>query len=241
MAYSTIFFDLYGTLIDIETDEWADAPWIALRDVLDVAGAHYATLDELKGTFHAKEAELDQEMSGKPNHEIDLTPVYARLYTARGLHPTYAQLTYAAWTFRRASTKRLRLYEGATDLLDALKAQGRRVVLLSNAQELYTLPELTQLGLDEHLDDVFISSMVGWKKPSPEFYRLALVTTGSKPATTLMVGNDPGADIAGAHRMRMDAVYLYTSSWFGSVAPDATANLHGADYTGLLSFIEDRD
>lgn len=37
--YDAVFFDLYGTLIDIRTDEWSQAAWEALRVALNDAGA----------------------------------------------------------------------------------------------------------------------------------------------------------------------------------------------------------
>lgn len=237
MKYTTIFFDLYGTLLDIHTDEEADAAWQALSECLAGHGAVWDSLDVLRRAFADEEAALELRESGKPDHEIDLAPAYRNLYTLKGIAPTDEMVAEAAWTFRDASTDYNKPFVGATDLLDALRESGRRTVLLSNAQALYTLPELAKFGIAPHLDTIFISSQAGWKKPSEQFYRLALQTTGADPEHTLMVGNDPDADIAGARRVGMDGAYLHTSDWFGD-APAAVRQFQGADYAGLLDFIE---
>ena len=46
--YDTVLFDLYGTLVDIRTDEDDPEAWETLRDFLDEAGAHYDSADQLR-------------------------------------------------------------------------------------------------------------------------------------------------------------------------------------------------
>ncbi len=240
MKYSTVFFDLYGTLIDLHTDEQSDRAWEALRDELHRNGAEYTSLTELRRAFADEEAALEMQEVGRPEHEIDLAPAYHNLFTLKGIAPSADQIARAAWAFRDGSTDYIRLYDGAVELLDALRAQGRRTVLLSNAQKLYTMPELEKFSLAPHLDQIFISSEAGWKKPSEHFYTLGLKTAGAVADHTLMVGNDPQADMEGARRVGVDGAYLHTSDWFGD-APAAVQQFDGADYRGLLRFIEDSD
>ena len=44
--YKNYVFDLYGTLIDINTDEWCDEIWHKMAILYGYKGAHY-TYDEL--------------------------------------------------------------------------------------------------------------------------------------------------------------------------------------------------
>lgn len=46
--YTHVFFDLYGTLLDIATDEESDATWEVLRKFLAENGAEYEDVKELK-------------------------------------------------------------------------------------------------------------------------------------------------------------------------------------------------
>ena len=79
--------------------------------------------------------------------------------------------------------------------------------MLSNAQAVFTMPEIEQLGLSEYFDDIFISSDVGVKKPEPLFFGKLLQKHSLEPSKTVMVGNDFFADMgialacgtAGAH------------------------------------------
>jgi ribonucleotide monophosphatase NagD (HAD superfamily) len=47
-------------------------------------------------------------------------------------------------------------------------------------------------------------------KPSPEFFRLALDTAAVAPAKALVVGDDLGADVAGAHAVGLRAALVRT-------------------------------
>ena len=105
--------------------------------------------------------------------------------------------------FRRAATCHIRLYAGAKELLSALRTRGR-VILLSNAQSLFTRPELEMLGLADCFDGIYLSSEAGFKKPDPRFYRLALEREGLAPERCLMIGNDPVCDGQGARAVGMN-------------------------------------
>ena len=269
--YAAIFFDLYGALIDIETDEEADRPWEALQTTLQAYGIFY-DLGELRRVFTeqqdrlvaARTCESGEPSSQEPDlREPDLSIVYRLLFTLRGVDPTEQMIAESALSFRRGSILTMQPYSRVRQTLRTLHDAGYQINLLSNAQSLYTMPELAQSGLDRSFDNIFISSEVGWKKPSSNFYKHALrcaqqtqanIGTASNTDNTdntgntdntdgfanrcLMVGNDPFADIDGARAVGMDGIYLHTSSWFAD-APQALLQLNGADYEGLLRFMKD--
>ena len=118
-----------------------------------------------------------------------------------------ALIAETALAFRKASTTRLRLYAGAKELLAALGQRGR-VILLSNAQSLFTRPELEMLGLTDCFDSIYLSSEAGFKKPDPRFYRLALDREGLKPKDCLMIGNDPICDGEGPRSVGIPAYVI---------------------------------
>lgn len=61
--YEVVFFDLYGTLIDIRTDEQSEAAWQALYDCVTELGAQYESVDVMRDQFEKLEA---REMVRKP-------------------------------------------------------------------------------------------------------------------------------------------------------------------------------
>lgn len=272
MRYSTVFFDLYGTLVDVRTDEDGPVTWERFRSFLAGNGAVYESGDELRQVFRSGERRVREAAQARPqpmmslpaslppegtNHphiedsqltedprwtDPDLAPVFRSLLEDKGVdagaHPGLVARAGAA--FRMSSLRRLRLSPGATDLLRTLRGRGLTVVLLSNAQHLYTVPELRRLGLTEAFDRIFISSDFGRRKPSPAFFRHALAVTCADPSTTLMVGNDAGSDILGANLTGLDSVFLFTGAWPGNdrfPLPQATYNYRGADYDSLLTLL----
>ncbi len=210
--YEACFWDLYGTLVDIHTNENQPSLWKRMAGFAASKGAVYAPAELKTAYFRAvSEAEAllrrrDRDVPGACP-EIDLGPVFTRLYGDRGVSADAALTAETAWFFRRASTSHLRLYAGARELLAALRERGR-VILLSNAQSLFTRPELDALGLADCFDVIYLSSETGFKKPDLRFYRLALEREGLAPERCLMIGNDPVCDGDGARRAGMDALVI---------------------------------
>ena len=122
---------------------------------------------------------------------------------------TIRQATEISRVFRALSLRRLGLFPGAAEVLGALRAAGKKVILLTNAQSGFTRPELHLLGLDTAFDAIFISGDAGVKKPSPAFFGL-LWQTGLRPEDSVMVGNDGRCDCRGAAEAGMDSFYIHT-------------------------------
>jgi putative hydrolase of the HAD superfamily len=81
--------------------------------------------------------------------------------------------------------------------LVALRASGRRLVVLSNANG--TLHRaFDRLGLTASFDVIFDSYKEGVEKPDPRFFHIALERSGADAATTMHVGDLYHVDVAGA-------------------------------------------
>jgi len=81
--------------------------------------------------------------------------------------------------------------------LAALRASGRRLVVLSNANG--TLHKaFDRLGLTTSFDVIFDSHQEGVEKPDPRFFQIALERSGADAATTMHVGDLYHVDVAGA-------------------------------------------
>lgn len=211
---AAFLLDLYGTLVDIHTDENQPSLWKRMAGFVLSRGADWegkalrrAYLEGLR----QEEERLRLRDRGLPRAqgEIDLALVFARLYTEKGVRADAVLIAETALAFRKASTTRLRLYAGAKELLAALGQRGR-VILLSNAQSLFTRPELEMLGLTDCFDSIYLSSEAGFKKPDPRFYRLALDREGLKPKDCLMIGNDPVCDGEGPRSVGIPAYVIHS-------------------------------
>ncbi|MCH9276521.1 HAD family hydrolase [Bifidobacterium amazonense] len=266
MRYDAVFFDLYGTLVDIRTDESSDAAWDALRTALAGYGVAFGDVDgraddgrahrvgcgcgnaTLRARFDAAARPIIERAAAERGEwaEPDLLPAYAALLDGgdadrdRDRPGRDAAARELAWAFRRGSTSLLRLYPGVPEFLQTLHDAGLRVVLVSNAQACYTRPELSLLGLDAALDRIVISSDEGVRKPDPEIFRRALAYERLSADRVLMVGNDSRCDIGGARSAGIDGAYLRTEispADDPAVCGSAVLSLSGADYAGLLDYI----
>ena len=211
------FFDLYGTLVEVWTDEQKPSLWRGAAEFYALCGAPY-TAGELRERYLSLCAEETAALSaafpalGTEGVEIELREVFRRLFEEKGAAATAARVEDAAILFRALSYQRApKLMKGAERTLAALRARGARIWLLSNAQSCFTVPELRRLGLYEGVfDGIFLSSDFGCRKPSSAFFRAALERAGVEPAEALMIGNDPEADIRGAAAAGMASLYIHT-------------------------------
>ncbi len=209
MNHTDLIFDLYGTLVDIHTEESA-LVWEKTALYFGFYGAHY-TGPQLKAAFTAamgrREAKAGQSYECFP--DIPFEQVMEELFLAKGVKGPGLGVN-AAQLFRIASMEYIRLYSGVTEALETLRAHGFRLWLLSNAQQVFTAYELNHLGLGEQFDGIYLSSDYGFRKPDIRFYRALLEDRKLDVKKALMIGNDRETDIAGAKAAGMDTLYLHT-------------------------------
>ena len=164
-------FDLYNTLIDVRTDEHCEAAWRPVVEFLAARGASVewqtlcALFDEYWADFNAHVDESEYEYP-----ECDCVAQFVWIARRAGCELSRAEAAEALRVMRRASVIRLRLFDGTIELLDALKASGAGVYLLSNAQSAFTPDEIASVGLTDKFDGVLLSSDCGCRKPDKAFY-----------------------------------------------------------------------
>ena len=112
-------------------------------------------------------------------------------------------------TLRRDST--LSLLEprpGALETLVELRAQGRRVGLITVCSE--DVPDVwNQTPFADLFDATVFSCSVGLRKPDPRIYRLACEELGVEPDEAMFVGDGANDELAGAERLGMQAVLVH--------------------------------
>jgi HAD superfamily hydrolase (TIGR01509 family) len=117
--------------------------------------------------------------------------------------------------------ERVRLLDGAADLVETLRGRGVAVALVSSAPHHWidTVRDRFPVALDEV---VSADAVDGPGKPEPDIYRAATGRLGTRPAATVAV-EDSGHGIAAARRAGMHVV------GFKHGDPDGT-DRSGADY-----------
>lgn len=225
-------FDLYGTLVDIRTDEEAPALWRAMAAYYAQRGAVYTPKDLQKAyrdLVGEKEAGLASSDTHEAHPEIQIEDVFLALFERAGAAATREEAVEAGLHFRKQSTAYIRLYPGAKELLHALRRAGKGVYLLSNAQAIFTRWEMDTLGLTECFDAICLSSDYGCKKPHPRFFKALMDAHCIAPETAVMIGNDGRCDILGAKAMGMKTVYIRSNISPEEPTPDADTALEKMD------------
>ena len=229
--YQNYIFDLYGTLVDIHTEEGTVSVWEKAAMYFSAQGAAY-TGQELRERYasliHEEEEALLKKLKKKYPEitvrevEIDLDRVFAALYKEKGVKAIKQTVKSAMLAFRAITMEKLRLFPGAAELLQGLKEAGKKVYLLSNAQTSFTAPEMQLLGIDGWFDDIFFSSDLQLKKPSRYFFEELVAKHDLKKEESVMVGNDRWSDVQGALDAGIKAIYLHTeqSSYFEGALPE---------------------
>lgn len=220
MQYTDLVFDLYGTLVDIHTDE-NEFVWEHTAIYFGFYGAHYTGF-ALKQAFSAemakREAAAGQSYECFP--DIPFETVMAELFRQKGIADEADSLgVNAAQLFRVLSIEYIRLYPYVKEALTQLRERGYRLWLLSNAQRVFTEYELRHLDLFAYFDGVYISSDHGCRKPDLRFFDALIRQQGLKPSQCLMIGNDRFTDIAGAKLAGMDTLYMHTNLTPAAQAP----------------------
>ena len=152
MKYPDLVFDLYGTLVDIHTEE-TDSVWEQTAIYFGFYGARY-TGAELKSAFERimtlREAKAGQSYECFP--DIPFEQVMTQLFLEKGITENADSLSInAAQLFRILSIEYIKLYPHVLEALAYLREKGHRLWLLSNAQQVFTAYELRLLGLGEQL------------------------------------------------------------------------------------------
>lgn len=232
MGYDVYVFDLYGTLVDIHTDESDMAVWDKLSLFYGYYGAAY-TGKTLKVAYEklirGKEKQLKSTLEENPRYsheaspEIEITDVFAELFAAKGIPVEREFAVYTGQFFRVLTTEYVRLYKGTRRMLEQFCEAGKKVYLLSNAQRIFTEYEMRKLDLIKYFDGILISSDYKTKKPDRRFFDALIATYDIVPDKTLFVGNDSRSDIKGAQAVGFDTFYVKSNiSPMGDMAEDAT-------------------
>lgn len=227
-------FDLYGTLVDIHTEEASEELWEKLCLFYSYYGALYHA-EELKKRYREiiSEMESGSQKLRKDAHEafpeIQIEEVFRRLYQEKGVEADRALTVHTGQFFRVLSTDYVKLYEGTKEMLEALKKAGKKIYLLSNAQRIFTEYEVRALGIFEYFDGIMISSDYGMKKPDRKFFELLLDTYKIPAEEAIMVGNDGICDIEGAAKAGLSAMYIRSNISPKEPMPDAEYVLEEMD------------
>ncbi|MDA8333382.1 MAG: HAD family hydrolase [Peptococcaceae bacterium] len=230
-----ILFDVYGTLIEIETDEHWEEVYRTIAHYLTYEGIYMHRFEVRDLYFQIVQQRLDASREEYP--EVDQVAVWGEFLSRRSAAAT-AQTRlplFLACLHRGVARKRLRTNQNVTRVLEALR---HRYILgiVSDAQAVYVRSEMQALGLLPFFDHLVISSEYGFRKPDRRLFESALQKISLQPDEVLFVGNDTFRDIVGGRRAGIKTVLLRTDRATGEhqdVYPDFVIH----DFEELLALV----
>ena len=101
----------------------------------------------------------------------------------------------------------------AHQTLALLRHRGFKLGLVTNGPITSQQPKIDGLGISGYFGTVLISGAEGVSKPDPEIFRRAVSRLGVKAEETVMVGDNPVADISGARALGMRAIWKRDEYW----------------------------
>ena len=217
VQYDNYVFDLYGTLVDIHTEENFPELWEKLALFYGYYGAiyepkelqeRYAELVSDSECALKKTLEEDRHYAHEASPEIEIEEVFEKLYQEKGIVVDKSLAIHTGQFFRVLSTDYVRLYPGTQQMLASLKKIGKKVYLLSNAQRIFTAYEMNVLDITRYFDDILISSDYHTKKPDERFFHILLERHKLDVSNTLYIGNDSRCDVGGAKGVGMPVFYV---------------------------------
>jgi len=223
MAIEGILFDLYGTLIDIETDESMEEIYRGIAHFLTYEGV-YLHRGEVRDLYWQILKQQKKESSEK-YPEIDVAAIWDSFLRQQHINSVSARKRLSGilgHLYRGISRNRLQLYPEVLRVLDELRS-AYRMGLVSDAQPCYALPEMQAVGLSGYFDPVVISAYDGFRKPDPRLFAKALGSMKLKPSQVIYVGNDMYRDIYGASRAGIKTIFVDSNQgtkFYEDVKPD---------------------
>ena len=227
-----VLFDVYGTLVDIHTNEHRDDVFDSVSLFLEYRRV-FIPGKELKELYFDH---INQQIarSRERHAEVDVIRAFGHVLRERGRTTDRYLTMITAQLYRSLCRERFRLYDDTFWTLNEFRKRYR-LGIVSDAQRLFCKPELRTLRLENFFDALVISSDYGFRKPDPRLFHIALAALdvpaseaayiGNKYETDLIGAKEAGMAIAGLIRQSEDEKRAYGDNY----SPDfVTDDLRGA-------------
>jgi putative hydrolase of the HAD superfamily len=247
MNVRALLFDVNGTLIDIETDEWMEECHRAISHFLTYQGItlHRGEVRDLYSQIMKEQFAASKETYP----EFDVVAVWrevlhrsATSWTRSLSHEKLAQMPlFIAEMQRGISRKRLEAFPQTREVLAQLRKRYH-LAIVSDAQSAYGVPELRAVGLADLFDPIIISGDYGYRKPDPRLFQTALEELQVQPEEAIFVGNDRFRDVHGARQAGMKTILFCPNGNHGGSAehePDYIL-YHYSDLSRAIEFFAAR-
>jgi putative hydrolase of the HAD superfamily len=200
-----VLFDLDQTLLDRKSSlaAFLRGQWERFS-----SGLGNASFEEWRGKF------LTLDKQGM----VPKSEVYPQILTEFGGDPALSGALLADYSLR--SCEYARAFAATEPTLASLRVRGLKLGIVTNGETDFQSRNIAALGLDRRVDAVLISQCEGLRKPDRRLFQRAADRLGAKPEKCLFVGDNPVADILGAHDAGMRTAWFSGAGWPSGTSPN---------------------
>jgi len=216
---NAVLFDLDETLLDRTNSLKA-----FLRDQFERHAEHLG--DVQSDEWCARFLVLDRR------GHVHKSVVYSAILSEFGGRTDHADTLLA--DYRSRCSRFAQPFDGMRELLTALRARGLSLGIVTNGETAFQSKHIEALELDRLVDAVLISEREGLRKPDAALFLRAANLCRPQPSRCLFVGDNPTADVLGAHAVGMQ------TAWFRGCAqwPEGAASNPGPSLDHLSAVLE---
>ena len=147
-------------------------------------------------------------------------------------------LAAAIVAYRRAREANLLLYPNVNHTLVELMKMGIKLAVVSDAPSREAWMRIYYLNLHHHFDIVLTFDDTNARNPSPIPFQMALKELNTDPNETLMVGDWPERDVAGANNLGIRTIFARYVDSFGTVESGADWDINDVyEIVGIVNEI----
>lgn len=215
MKYKNVFFDLYGTLINIKTEEYRPDIFYKLAHYLNYEGIRIDS--ELFQNRFEENIRHQLLISQEKYPDVDIKKAFFDTILSFGYNCCDYLLNTIMKIYRSLSIIEFNAFDDVYKVLSSLK-KDFSLGLISDAQTDFLYPEITLLSLENYFTSITHSSILGFRKPDERIFKIALDTHNAKASESVYIGDSIKRDI-GSKKVGMACIlikrgeYLYNENF----------------------------
>ena len=203
-----VLLDLDDTILNDSEhveDCWKGACLAQQRELGSVDAHHvFDAIEKTRAWFWS---DPDRHRLGRLDMAVAREQIVRRALADVGVdHPTLAATIAKAYGDRRDEL--LALYPGAIDTIQWLRGRGCRLALVTNGSSVLQRAKVERFGLANLFDAILIEGEIGFGKPNPKVYELALSHLEARASDVWMIGDNLEFDVAAPQRLGIFGIWM---------------------------------
>ncbi|MGC8502529.1 HAD family hydrolase [Desulfurella sp.] len=192
MKYKNIFFDLYGTLIDIKTDDYKPEIFYHLSNFLNYEGIRVER--EFFQSRFEENIKYQLSISQEKYPDVDIKKAFYDTILSFGYNTSDYLLDTIMKIYRTLSILEFKVFDDVHKVLSNLK-KDYNLGLISDAQTIFLYKEISILSLESYFSSITHSSVLGFRKPDERIFKIALDKINAKASESVYIGDSIKRDI----------------------------------------------